>query len=284
MKRLTAVALIVLMLLTWAGAFAESSGTGTRLRLTDVSVSLIGSENDAVANLRDMKIKLYIGITEGIPTAQALLHFSEDQEMELVLQVVGSRLVMNVGGISGTYYVDLESALGEPGKGTLLAGAIGSAMTMFGANPDMVLQMSMPANKNGSHVARFEIQPESYLPVARQIVDALADTELLTEEELASLQNGLLQSEEPIKVEWCYRKRKKEMVLKITQGDKGYRIYSTITKRTKEIDFINISAEETILDLMNLDQDTMDEILGELEFIGIKMIAFFRHSTLKKLI
>ena len=90
MKRVTALALALVMLLAWTVACAES--TGTQIRLKSWKVSYIQNEDEYV---RVHGVRLYVtaGSTEGIPTLQLSLEYGDDQELESVLQVVGSQLV-----------------------------------------------------------------------------------------------------------------------------------------------------------------------------------------------
>ena len=133
MRKMLAWILVLASLLTWSAACAESSGT--QIRLKEMRVFYAGNKDDYV-RLNDMRLYLSAGSAEGIPTLQILLDYGDGQETESVLQVVGSKLVVCLGGINGTYYVDLNDVYEEPGKGLLMATAIGTAIQMFGADPD----------------------------------------------------------------------------------------------------------------------------------------------------
>ena len=283
MKKWMALFLAVVALATACiPALAESSGTS--FHLSGVVVRPVGGNSDVKAKLKGMEIDVRIGSANGVPTVQTYILFSEDQEMETVLQLMDSRLVLCMGGISGTYTVDLEDLMAEPGQGTMMAGAMGAALVMFGANPDVVLQTAVPANDNGTHIATFELAPEQYLPTLEALVERLTEAEMLTEEELADLQQGLLSGKEPVVFEWHYNPRKGTMSLKATQAEVGFRISANAQRTTGEMEFIDTGAPEDMVDLLNMDTDAMDELSTDLEFMGIKIISFIRHSTLHKLL
>ena len=282
MKKITAVLLALLTLLTWTAACAES--VGTRVFLDDIEVSLIGSDNKEEADLHNAELTVTIGSPEGMPTLQIMLRYGDEQETECIFQLVDDQLVMCFGGISGTYYIDLESAFDEPGKGKLIAGSVGSVLAMFAANPDVLLQMALPANKRGTHVAEFELPKELYLPVVERVLDMAADAEMLPVEEIEALRESYINNEEPVEVEWRYRRKKNGMMLRLQQGEKGIKIQSDAEQTTEPMEFADISADEMKIDMLNMDEETKDELFTELEFFAIKIDAFLRHSSLRKLL
>ena len=59
MKRIAALALALMMLLAWAGAWAEPMCT--EMDLDRIRLSLIGSDNKEVARLHDISMSIMVG-------------------------------------------------------------------------------------------------------------------------------------------------------------------------------------------------------------------------------
>ena len=146
MKRTMALLLVLAMLLTGASALAQSYGS--RVELTKIRVSLLGSENKNVARLHGMGLTLTVGSAENVPTLQVTLSYGDNQQLDSVAQIVDNQAIMCLGGVNGTFYADLDDLFGE-GQGDLVSSAIGSALLMFGSKPKMMLQMVLPINKKG---------------------------------------------------------------------------------------------------------------------------------------
>ena len=280
MKRLTALVLALMMLLTWTVACAESSGT--QFRMSKMRVNY-GENKDDRASLNDMLLYLSVGSAEGIPTLQILLDYGDEQETESVLQVVGSKLVVSVGGISGTYYVDLNDFYEEPGKGLLMATAIGTAIQMFGADPDSVMKATMPRDEKKYRTLRFELPVEKILEALKSYAGEQESNDEAQKTRLMETLESFVQSDEPVEMMIRYRKAKKRFQLYLINGDEKIWLSARTKQTTGPMEFINPSADAEQHDLLNLDQETKDELAGEMEFLGIKMSSFLLHSSLKDL-
>ena len=280
MKRLTALVLALMMLLTWTVACAESSGT--QFRMSKMRVNY-GENKDDRASLNDMLLYLSVGSAEGIPTLQILLDYGDEQETESVLQVVGSKLVVCVGGINGTYYVDLNDFYEEPGKGLLMATAIGTAIQMFGADPDSVMKATMPRDEKKYRTLRFELPVEKILEALKSYAGEQESNDEAQKTRLMETLESFVQSDEPVEMMIRYRKAKKRFQLYLINGDEKIWLSARTKQTTGPMEFINPSADAEQHDLLNLDQETKDELAGEMEFLGIKMSSFLLHSSLKDL-
>jgi hypothetical protein len=82
MKRVTALLLALAMLLAGASALAQSYGS--RLELTKIRISLLGSTNTNVARLHGVGLTVTVGSAEGVPTLQISLHYGDNQQLDSV--------------------------------------------------------------------------------------------------------------------------------------------------------------------------------------------------------
>ena len=280
MRKKLAWILVLASLLTWTAACAESSGT--QIRLKEMRVFYVGNKEDYV-RLNDMRFYLSAGSAEGIPTLQILLDYGDGQETESVLQVVGSKLVICVGGINGTYYVDLNDVYEEPGKGLLMATAIGAAIQMFGADPDSLMSATMPRDEKKYRTLRFELPVQNIRAMLESYAGEQESNDEVQKTPLMQTLEGFAQSDEPVEVMIRYRKAKKRIGLYFINGNERIQLTARTRQTTGPMEFINPSADEEQHNLLDLDQETKDELAGELEFLGIKMSSFLLHSNLKNL-
>ena len=282
MKRMTALVLALMMLLTWTAACAESSGT--RIRLKSPRVNLVQNEDNKV-HLHDMMIYATVGSAEGIPTLQIRLEYGEEEEQQLesAVQVVGSRLVMSLGGISGTYYIDLNDLYDEPDKGLEAATAFGDALLMLGSDPYTFIANAMPKDEDGIYTLGFPLSIEAARAFYARVMGGGENGEGMESAGILSALNSLLlDPDQPIEMMIKY-KRKNWSRFFFLLGDGGVQVYSRTKLTTGPMEFMNPSADEVQHDLLNLDQATKDELSSELEFLEIKIVSFFLHSSLRKL-
>ena len=280
MKRVTALVLALVALLTWTLACAES--TGTQIRLKSMKVSYIQNEDEYV-RLHGVRLYVTAGSTEDIPTLQVSLDYGDDQELESVLQVVGSQLVFCLGGINGTYYVDLEQLFDEPGKGILMATGVGTALKLFGADPNALLDATVHKSKRGYYTVSFELPVEQIRETVGQLLGEQEDADAPLDTGLQSLLEVFSQSDEPIELEFRYKPTRRFYVY-IRNGENGIKLSAHVKETTGEVDLYNVSADEMKHNLLDLDQETKDELIGEFEFLGIKLGSFVRHTNLSRLV
>lgn len=280
-KRMTALLLAMLMLLTGLCACGESYGS--RLELTKIRVSLLGSENKNVARLHGLSLIVTVGSAENVPTLQMSLHYGDNQQLDCIAQIVDNQLLVCLGGVNGTFYADLDALFGE-GQGKLVSKAIGSALLMFGSKPKMMLQMVLPISKTGSFKRTFEIPAEEYREFIEPLVIALENTETLREEDAQSLHEALPDSDEPVMLSIRYNPNSSTLRIKLSRDGKGIYLRGTMKLSAEPMEMINISTDEVKYNLLDLDEDVVEEMRGELDYMGFKLDSFVENSNMRKLV
>ena len=71
--------------------------------------------------------------------------------------------------------------------------------------------------------------------------------------------------------------------IRLTQDGKGVYIRGTMKLTTEEMEMVNISTDEVQYDLLNLDEAVVEEMRGELEYMGFKLDSFVENSNMRKL-
>lgn len=281
MKRITALLLIVAMLLAGASALAQSFGS--RLELTKIRVSLLGSNNKNVARLHGIGLAVTVGSAEGVPTLQASLSYGDNQQLDGIAQIVDNQALMCLGGVNGTFYADLDALFGE-GNGGLVSSAIGSALLMFGSKPKMMLQLVLPISSKGVFKRTYMIPVEKYRAYIEPLVLALENTETLREEDEQSLREVLPKGDGDVKLSIRYNPNSDSLRIKLTQDGKGIYVRGTMHLTAEPMEMVNISEDEVKYNLLDLDDSVVEEMRGELEYMGFKLDSFVENSNMRKLV
>jgi hypothetical protein len=280
MKRVTALLLALAMLLAGASALAQSYGS--RLELTKIRISLLGSTNTNVARLHGVGLTVTVGSAEGVPTLQASLTYGDSQQLDAIAQIVDNRLVACLGGVNGTFYADLDAIFGE-GQGELVSDAIGVALLMAGSKPKMMLQMVLPVSSKGVFRKHFKIPADQYRAFIEPLVQTLVNTETLREEDEQSLRDAIPEGDGEVELKVRYNPNSDSLRIRILQNGKGVYIRGTMKLTTEEMDLVNISTDAEQYDLLNLDEAVVEEMRDELDYMGFKLDSFVKNSNMRKL-
>ena len=280
MKRVTALLLALAMLLAGASALAQSYGS--RMELTKIRISLLGSTNTNVARLHGVGLSVTVGSAEGVPTLQASLTYGDSQQLDAIAQIVDNRLVACLGGVNGTFYADLDAIFGE-GQGELVSNAIGVGLLMAGSKPKMMLQMVLPVNSEGVFRKHFKIPVDQYRAFIEPLVQTLVNTETLREEDEQSLRDAIPEGDGEVELSVRYNPNSDSLRIRIHQNGKGVYIRGTMKLTTEEMEMVNISTDEVQYDLLNLDEAVVEEMRDELDYMGFKLDSFVKNSNMRKL-
>lgn len=280
MKKTVAVALLLMLLLTSAAACAESAGA---LSLSKLSISSVSDRRSSTVKLRKMSLSMLLGSVEGIPTLEINFDNGKGQQVDAIMQIVGTRLLVSIGGVSGTYYVDLTSIASEPGKGEMVAKAIGSTLALAGPHLDVLLYALTTEDSKGVRTLEIPLPDDMYIAVADSvlsIVEGLEAAEDIAGDDLAheveELEGGAV-------LRLRYKPNKDKIEISALQGDRGIQLSAKMEMAIEDAVFVNISQDEMQYDLMNLTEAQMDELRGELDIIAMKFGKFALGSGLSKL-
>ncbi len=270
MKRVMALVLAVMLMLTSVAALAQSSGS--RMDIRKLKIRHVGAEKGERIRLHGLDLSVSIGSAEGVPTLQIALYYGDSQEIDFVMQVVDSRLLLCMGGISGIYYIDLKDVMGDEARGEQMAQSIGTALLMFGEDPQSTMETSMARSKKGAYIGRVEIPEEMYLTLATRLSGLLLGNANVGEEQMALVRDSMGEGYQPVALEM--HKRDDAIWLYAWQGENGIRLSGWVTLTTEPMEFINISRDEVQHDLLNLNRETWGELQSEFQLLALQMGRF----------
>lgn len=278
MKKLVAIALVMLMLLGLASACAES--TGSTLSMSDISVSYTEKGRTRTARLKGMSLSMALGSAEGVPTLQTTFDSGKGQVVDAIFQIVGTNMLVSVGGISGTFFIDLESISTREGGGSIIANSLSSLFTLAGPHLDVLLYVVTKVDANGVRFLEVPLPSDMYVAVAQSVLGIIEGMENVDETDVDELMERVEDSEDRAVFRFAFDEKAGTFTVSATRGGSGMQVAGNMTLTVEPMVFVNISADEERYDLLNLDEDKKSEVRSELGFILTKFGAFSRNIGL----
>ena len=275
MKRITALALaLVLAMLALLPAcaedFMEPEPPISTLQLDKLSVSRLTNGKAKTTSLKGMGLSLSMGTAGGVPTLQSSFDNGKGQLLDLIFQVYGDRLLLSMGGISGTYYVDLEEVAEAPGEGARLARGVGSGLALAGGHLDAVLQALSTEDGSGVRTLTLNLPEGAYNAVAKSMLDIMGGIDLMKLLDVGELEEELEASEDSPSLILRYDPKAATFELDIVRGGNGLRLKADMTVTVEPMTLVNISTDELMYDLLHMDAMRLMELRGELAIIALK--------------
>lgn len=281
MKKL--IALVVALVLLAATAVACAESTAGTMSLTNLAVSAVTGERGRAVKLRGMSLWMALGSAEGVPTLQVSFDNGKGQVVDGVLQIVDTRLLMSVGGVSGTYYIDLCELAGDESRGELIAKGIGSALQLAGPHLDVLLYALTTENAKGVRTLEIDLPGDMYAAVAENALSIVEGLESAEDAEVDELMKQVKNMEGGATLALRYRPDKGTVELAALQDGRGIQLSANMALSLEEAIFVNISADELQYDLMHIDEAQLNELRGELDIIAHKFGQFSLGTGLGKL-
>ncbi len=293
MKKIIALALALLWLLAAvsigeeapeAEAFDDSGASmASTLELTNMTISVVQNGRSKGVRLKNMSLRLSIGSAEGVPTMQVNFDNGKGQQVDAVIQIVDSRLLMAVGGIAGTYYVDLETIGGEKGLGAQVAMGYGKAMMLAGPHLDVLLMALPTTDASGMRTLEISMPNQIYTAVAEAMLAVAEGMDSTEETDVEGLRERVDGSDKDAVLAIRYRQSTGDFEIAAMQGKNGAQISATMAMTVEPTVLVNISAMEDQYDLMDLDADTLELMRSELEMIALKFGNFAGGTGLSRI-
>lgn len=276
MRKIIALTL-ALFFLIGAVAVCEESLAST-LQLTDLNIGIVENGRARGVRLKNMSLNVTLGSTEGVPTMQASFDNGKGQQVDGVMQIVDSRVLLSVGGIAGVFYVDLESIGGEDGAGAQVAMGYGKALMLAGPHLDVLLMALPTTDASGMHTLEIAMPNQIYTAIAEAMLSVAQGMDSAEETDMSGLLERVDSSQKDAVLSIRYKQSTGEFEIAALQGKSGVRLTATMTMSVEPTPLVNISALEDQYDLMHLSADTMQELRDELEIIAIKF-GYFAGGT-----
>ena len=283
MKKIIALALVMMWLVAAVAVCEPTESMASTLELTNLTISTIQNGRMKSARLKNMTLTLIMGSTEGVPTMQVNFDNGKGQQVDGVVQIVDSRLLLAVGGIAGVYSVDLESIGGEQGEGAQVAMGYGKALLLAGPHLDVLLMALPTTDASGMRTLEIALPNAIYTRIASAMLSVAEGIESAEESDVSELIEKVDSSSKDAKLSIRYRQDTGDIEIAAMQGKTGAQVSATMQMTVQPTVLVNISAMDEQYNLMDLDEDTLQLIREELEIIALKFGVFANGSGLSRL-
>ena len=283
MKKIIALALALLLLITAVGVCEQADSMASTLELTNLTIATVQNGREKSVRLRDMTLTVILGATEGVPTMQVNFDNGKGQQVDGVLQIVDSTLLLSVGGIAGCYSVDLEAIGGEHGEGARLAMGYGKTLLLAGPYLNVMLMALPTVDSTGMHTLELSLPNTIYTRIAEAMLSVAEGIDSADEAGVSSLIEKVDSSSKDAKLIVRYKQSTGDIEIAAMQGKNGAQIAATMNLTIQPTPMVNISALEDRYNLLDLDEDTLQQIRGELEIIALKFGLFAGGTGLNRI-
>ena len=283
MKKIVALALALLLLFAAAGVCEQADSMASTLELTNLTIATVQNGREKSVRLRDMTLTLILGSTEGVPTMQVNFDNGKGQQVDGVLQIVDSTLLMSVGGIAGAFSVDLESIGGEQGDGARLAMGYGKTLLLAGPYLNVMLLALPTVDSTGMHTLELSLPNAIYTRIAEAMLSVAEGIDSADEASVSNLIDKLDDSSKDAKLIIRYKQSNGYIEIAAMQGKSGAEITATMNLTIQPTPMVNISAIDDRYNLLDLDAETLEQLRGELEIIAVKFGLFAGGTGLNRI-
>lgn len=283
MKKIIALVLALLLVFTAVGVCEQTDSMASTLELTNLTISTIQNGRMRSVRLRNMKLTLILGSTEGVPTLQVNFDNGKGQQVDGVVQFEGATLLMSVGGIAGTYSVDLEAIAGEQGEGAQLAMGYGKGLLLAGPHLDVILMALPTTDASGMRTMEMALPNAIYTRIAEAMLSVAEGMESTNEADVSELIEKVDSSSKDAKLILRYKPSTGDIEIAAMQGKNGAQVAATMSLTKQLTPMVNISAIEDRYNLLDLDADTLEQVRSELEIIATKFGLFAGGTGLNRI-
>ena len=136
MKRIVALALVCLALL---GLCARAESNAGIVYLSDLELGALEAGRVRSVRFDGATLRVALGESKGGSTVQVTFDNGEGQVVDGVAQLAGQQILLSMGGLSGTYIVDLDTFATEGNPAGDIAKGLNGALSLAGSHLDVLL-------------------------------------------------------------------------------------------------------------------------------------------------
>lgn len=271
MKRMVALLLALVALLGMAARAEEKSSI---VDLSGLAISYVDSRGARSVRFNRASMRVALGNSKGAPTVQATFDNGDGQVVDGVAQIVGRELLVSVGGITGTFALDMNALAAEGSTGDELARGLGNALSLAGSHLDVVLYAVTREDGTGMRAVEVPLPVPQLITAAEgllSIADGMGATQDMDLEGLRASVEGI---GEDARLGFRYSPETGVFEIAAIQGGRGMRLSGTMAMTFEPTTFIDITDDEEKYDLLNLSPEVLEQLRYELNMILTKFVDF----------
>ena len=277
MKKAVALALVLAALLGFS-ALAETDAS--IVRMSDLSLAYVDADGVRSVDFDGAVLTMALGEPNGMATVQVNFDNGNGQVVDAVAQIAGRELLLAMGGISGTYAVDLQAFAGEGNSGDDLANGLKHTLSLAGSHLDVVLYAITREGENGMRSVTAPLPMPQLISAAEALLSVREDAQDSQTMDMNELYGAVESMGEDAMLGFRYNPTTGAFELAAVQNGKGMRLSGTMSLSTEDMTFIDISQDEDRLDALNLTPEQMEDLRSEMDMVLVKYADFMTGAGL----
>lgn len=271
MKKMLA---LVLALAALTGLLARAETNASVIRLTDLAVAYVDGGNARSVRFNGANMKLVMGASDGLTTAQLTFENGAGQVVDAILQLSGHEILFTMGGLTGVYVLDLDDVAGEGTTGEAIARGINDALALAGSHLDMVLYAVTRDDGSGMRVLEVPLPASQLIAAVEKLLLITEGMQAAEDIDLEGLRDSVERTGDDAVLTLRYNPSTGAIELSAAQNGRGMRLRGRMTLDVEPMSFIEFSPDEERYDVMNLTPEMIAQIQGELGIIFNKFMNF----------
>ena len=273
MRRLV-VLLLSLALLLGISALAEPASPAETeasiLRLTDLSLAYVDESGMRSVRFEGSSLTAAIGISQGAPTLQVNFANDNGQMVDGVVQLAGREVLLSMGGISGTYAIDLQNFTGEDDNADDTVRGLTQVLQLAGSHLDVVLYAMTRDDGSGVRSLEVPLPMPQLISSAESLLSVTRGMEATQDVDLDELYQQVEALDDEAVLHFSYSPETGAFELSAIQNGRGMRLSGTMQLTNETMTFINITDDEEKLDALHLTPRQLEDLRSELDMVLVK--------------
>lgn len=273
MKKLAALALVLAVLLGVSALGEQILPDETEasiLRLTDLALAFVDESGMRSVRFEGSSLTAAIGISQGAPTLQVNFANDNGQMVDGVVQLAGREVLLSMGGISGTYAIDLQTFTGEDDGAEDTVRGLTQVLQLAGSHLDVVLYAMTRDDGSGMRSVEMPLPMPQLIGAAESLLSVTEGMEATQDVDLDELRQQAEALNEEAVLIFRYSPETGAFELSAIQNGRGMRLLGTMQLSNEMMTFINITDDEEKLDALHLTPMQLEDLRSELDMVLVK--------------
>ena len=278
MKKLVAVAMALLLGLFAQTALAEAEepfqSQASIVRLSDLALAFVDETGSRSVRFDGSSLTAAIGNPGGAPTLQLNFDNGNGQMVDGVVQLADQQVLLSMGGISGTYAVDLQALAGEENNADDAVRSLTKVLSLAGSHLDVVLYAVTLPEEDGMRAVEVPLPMPTLITTAESLLSVTQGLEATQDVDMDGLHDQMEAMNDEAVMKFRYSPETGAFELSAVQSGKAMCLSGTMELTSETMTFINIIDDEQRLDALHLTPLQLEELRGELDMVLVKYANF----------
>ncbi len=264
MKRLLVLAMALALLLA-AAACAESPSS--IIVMDNLELNYIDGADARTIRIPDLRVVAAVGMSGVTPSLELCFSNGEGQEIDAVLQIVGTELLGSAGGISSVFSYDLgRTPAGEKAVG-LITLAISSSASLGGVSLVGLLSTFTEKAEGGARVARTTASTAGLIAAMDNALQKAEGLDAAQSLDFGAIREKLRGLGDTVEIEFSFNPKSGEFSMTFAQEERRLSLSCATAISVEPFIYADIDLTAERVDVLNLSEDDIRGLNDELSML-----------------